>query len=290
MTYFSIISVPFVTPTKTTTYQLTYTDLITGCENNEWVVVSVVGKSIISDVTTAPTCAPAANQDLTSLIPGYGSYINPVWYQNTIPGGTVVADPTSITLMETTDFFLVAENNFGCADTAQVTINVENPKTPAIASSTSASCPSYLIDLADYQGSPSDPSYTLEWHSDNTTNPSTLISNTQVGAGTYYLFEISPNGCTSASDLLIVSLFNSQLTADASYSTFNSGKAIQLESSATGGTGVYQFSWDELGTSDAYIVTPSIPTTFTLRVTDGSGCTDTDQVTVVLPREKCSCD
>jgi len=38
----------------------------------------------------------------------------------------------------------------------------------------------------------------LEWHSDNTTNPATLITDINVELGTYCLFETTPNGCYNA--------------------------------------------------------------------------------------------
>lgn len=191
---------PIVSPIENSVYQVTYTDPSTGCSNTDVVAVSVTPPPVVADVSTPTMCAPVASQDLTVLIPSYGTYFNPIWYINSVPG-TVLATPTSVSLSQTTNYFLIVENQYGCTDTALVTVNVDNPQAPNIITNVATSCPTTSIDLADYQGTPSNPAYTLEWHSDNTTNPATLLTNTVVStSGTYYLFETTLNGCSSASD------------------------------------------------------------------------------------------
>ncbi len=281
---------PTVTPMGTTTYRLIVTNTATSCTNTEYVTVSVTPRPSIADVDMSAQCAPISAVDLTAQIPSYETSSNQVWYQSSIPG-VVVASPTAVTPSQTTEYFLYAENANGCPDTTKVTVNVDNPQTPRIIQNTSASCPLFTINLVDYQGTPSDPSYTLEWHSDNTTSPGTLISNTEVGAGTYYLFETTPSGCASASDVLTVRLITIDLVADASQFIINgTGKNVKLEGMATGGSGGYNYYWEGLGYSSSYIVAPWKSTTFNLMVTDSNGCTDTDNVTIYLGSVKCFCD
>lgn len=198
------IARPIVTPTTTTTYQLTYNDINTGCSFNETIVVSITPKPTIADATSSIFCGSAGNQNLTTYIPTYSSYFNPVWYKNAVAGGILITSPTSVGVNETTNFYLIAENDLGCKDTAQVTINVQNPQTPTVPSNALTNCSTKTLNLVNYQGSPSNLTYTLEWHNANNTNAASLITNTVVGVGTYYLFEKSPTGCYSGSDEMIV--------------------------------------------------------------------------------------
>ena len=115
----------------------------------------------------------------------------------------VISNPTAVTVPVTANYYLVAENSFGCKDTAQVTVNIENPQTPNIQSGDFTDC-SLTLNLGDYEGMPSQTDYTLEWHNANNTLPASLLSNLIVGTGTYYLFEKSPNGCYSASTAFVV--------------------------------------------------------------------------------------
>lgn len=176
-------------------------------------VVSVTDRPNIADVDMATQCAPTGAVDLTAQIPSYGTYFNQVWYRNSVPN-VIVTTPTAVTPSQTTNYYLVAENAEGCADTAMVTVNLENPQTPIVALVANTNCPSNTIDLAGFQGSPSNPSYTLEWHSDNTTNPSTLLASTLVGNGIYYLFETTPGGCESASDNIVLTSLCPEICID----------------------------------------------------------------------------
>jgi hypothetical protein len=198
---------PYVTPSVTTTYQLVYTDVATGCTTDEQVTVVVNARPNIADVSAPIACAPLAAQNLTSLVSGYGSLVSPAWYRDVFPGGSTVATPTSVTPSVTTDYYLVATNSFGCKDTAKMTINVANPQTPNIQPTLNVNCSTTSIDLAAYQGNPSQAGYTLEWHNANNTNAGSLLSSTVIStSGTYYLFEKapSPSNCYSASDNIVV--------------------------------------------------------------------------------------
>ncbi len=164
-------------------------------------------KPVIADVTVPIVCKPITAQNLTSLIADYATLVNPVWYKDQYPGGVVITTPTAVAISKTTTYYLVAENTFGCKDTAMVVINIANPTTPDITPSGSINCVTRTFDLTSIQGSPSVAGNTLEWHSANNTNANTLITNTMVGVGKYYLFEkaASPANCYSASDSITVS-------------------------------------------------------------------------------------
>ncbi|MGB1206489.1 MAG: hypothetical protein ACPG5B_12625 [Chitinophagales bacterium] len=191
---------PIVWPTENSVYQVIYTDPFSGCTNTETVTVNLTPSPTINDVDTPTFCAPVAPQDLTTLIPDYATYFNPIWYVNNI--GSVLNTPTAVSPTQTTTYFVVVENEFACTDTAQIILNVDNPQTPDILPSLTLGCSSTTVDLANYESMLSNPAYSFEWHSENNADAASLLTNTVVGTGTYYLFETTANDCVSASDML----------------------------------------------------------------------------------------
>ncbi|MFK7923012.1 MAG: T9SS type A sorting domain-containing protein [Bacteroidia bacterium] len=195
---------PSINPSATTSYRLSYSDAASSCELSEIITVNVIASPSIADVSMGPYCAPMAAQNLPAQIATYGSLASTTWHID-YEGGPIESNPTAVQISRSTNFYLLSSNSDACRDTAVITVLVEDPQTPSILSTTNVDCNSGLVDLADFQGNPSDPNNTFEWHSDNTTNPASLLSSTVVGKGTYYLFEKSPSGCFSSSDNIVVS-------------------------------------------------------------------------------------
>ncbi|MBC6994261.1 SBBP repeat-containing protein [Neolewinella lacunae] len=198
---------PTVTPTTNTIYQAFITDGASGCQIIATVLVTVTPSPVIDVVMVPVECAPATGFDLTAQIPNYATYSSPSWTQFSVPGAAV-ATPTSVSPTQTINYFLVAANEFGCTDTARVTVNVANPQTPVIAPSADVDCQTLTADLTAFEGNVSQAGYTFEWHTANNTLPGTLVADpTMVGSGTYYLFEKanSPANCYSASDAIVIS-------------------------------------------------------------------------------------
>ncbi len=194
---------PTVSPMVPTTYRVLAIHALSGCVVEQMVTVDVSPNPAISDVDMAVQCHPISSVNLTAQIPSYGSYVNPIWYRNGVPG-FVENTPSSVTPLQTTEYFLVAENSLGCPDTAMVIVNIDNPQTPSIPPIAYLGCSDLTIDLTDFEPLLSDPTFYFEWHFANNTSNSTLITDTNVEAGTYFLFEISPNGCESTSDQITV--------------------------------------------------------------------------------------
>jgi len=120
--------------------------------------------------------------------------------------------------------------------------------------------------------------YTYDWtgpeNHPNTQNPTVSTP------GTYTLTVTDGNGCSDTDDV-IVSQYSSP-TADAGGDTgFCAGGSVQLSGSATGGTTPYTYNWtgpeNHPNTQNPTVSTPG---TYTLTVTDGHGCSDTDDVIV----------
>jgi hypothetical protein len=87
--------------------------------------VTVNPKPVIDDAAVSECIGKTI--DLTANILGYGSYSNPVWHLATI-NGAIVSTPTAEMPSSSTVYVLVAENNSGCSDVANMTVTMnENP-------------------------------------------------------------------------------------------------------------------------------------------------------------------
>ncbi|MCX2740612.1 T9SS type A sorting domain-containing protein [Pontibacter anaerobius] len=99
------------------------------------------------------------------------------------------------------------------------------------------------------------------------------------------------NGCSSSATMFVV--VNTAPTANAGedktvffgYKDYN---CTTLTASATGGNAAfYTYSWSTGETTASIQVCPTATTTYTLTVTDASGCTSTDEVTVEVVDVRC---
>ena len=98
------------------------TNLVGRCFDTVSVYITINLKPVYADGSIT-VCAPA-NVDLTSLITGYASIVNPIWKSVDVLTGSIVATPTNVTPSVSTTYFLIGENASGCKDTAEVVVTV----------------------------------------------------------------------------------------------------------------------------------------------------------------------
>ncbi|TAL60057.1 MAG: T9SS type A sorting domain-containing protein [Bacteroidetes bacterium] len=142
--------------------------------------------------------------------------------------------------------------------------------TPAVVS---AACYGNNNGTATITASTGTAPYTYFW---NTSPPQTTQTATGLSAGTYSVVVTDANGCTAAQTVSVTN--QPQVAAVISSdpgSTVCVGQNVFI--SASGGI---TYSWNT-GATTAYIVaTPSVTTTYSVTVTDASGCTGTGTLTV----------
>ena len=123
-----------------TTYWIRKEGSFAPCYDTVSVVVTINAKPVYADAAT--TVCEGASVNLTSLVAGYDSIVNPTWTE----GGNAVADATNvIPSLGSTTYTLIGENASGCKDTADVVVTV-NPK-PVIADGSTAVCMNTIVDL-----------------------------------------------------------------------------------------------------------------------------------------------
>ncbi len=188
-----------------------------------------------------------------------------------------IATPTS-----TTTYTVVVEDTEGCIEAAQVTVSITASPT-ADAGLNDIICSGEAVTLSG-SATGGDGNYAYAWtgvglSDNNIANPIATPAVT-----TIYTLEVTDgNGCTDIDQVEIVVLDAPIAEAGAIIFTCDN-QPVMLDGSATGGDGSYTYFWTGAGLDNPNIANPtatiSSSTTYTLLVTDGNGCTSTDQVTV----------
>ncbi len=102
-----------------------------------------------------------------------------------------------------------------------------------------------------------------------------------VGPGTYYVEVSSATGCITTYDTLTVPGYPAPIAEAGPVQTVCFGTAVVLSGSGTG-TPPLSYSWNG-GVVDGVPFVPPVGTNvYTLTITDGNGCTDTDQAVVFV--------
>jgi|GEM_PF-527838 len=277
----STVANPTATPTSTTTYTLTVTDA-DGCTDTDDVTVTVIINPSADAGSNQTICAGAAATLGGSPTGPAGSTF--LWDNAASLNNASLANPIAIPSVTTT-YTVTVTSGVGCTATDQVTITVD-PLPTADAGPDQTIC---SLSAAFIGGAPtsSTPGATFAWDNAASLNNATVANPiaTPTVTTTYTVTVTHPNGCT-ATDQVLVSV-NSLPTADAGADQFIcDGGSIQIGGAPTGPAGA-TFNWDNGGTlNNATLANPTAnPTTttiYTVTVTDGNGCTSTDQVTVTV--------
>ncbi len=275
------IANPTASPATTTTYTVTVTHP-NGCTATDAVVVTV---------NALPNADAGVDQNLcigSSTSIG-GSPTGPasstfVWDNGTSLSSTSDPNPTANPVVTTTYTVTVTDGN-GCTNTDQVVITVI-PVPDADAGADQTICDGQSIAIG---GSPTSTVVGATFSWDNGTSLSaTNVSNPTANPNTTTTYTVTvthPNGCT-ATDAVVVTV-NPLPNADAGPDqALCIGGSVQIGGSPTGPAGT-SFTWDNAATLSSAtdpnpIATPNITTIYSVTVTDGNGCTNTDQMTVTV--------
>ena len=259
-----------VTPTTTTTYYAANFDgsCWSSCDS---VTVPVIAPPTIIASTSSSSVCIGSSTVLSAT--GANTYVwSPGSSLNTTIGATVLATPTTGTL-----YNVIGTDANGCTGSATVAVSVNPSPSLAITSQTNATCNgssdgSVTIAVAGSSGP-----YTYAWSSGSSSNTATGLS-----AGAHTVSVTDALGCTGTLTATITqpaSISGIFSTVAATCFTSNDGSATV---SGVGGSGSgYSYQWPS-GTTGAF-ETGLAPGTYTVTITDGNGCTGTDNVTIISP-------
>ncbi|PJB15097.1 MAG: hypothetical protein CO118_05225, partial [Flavobacteriales bacterium CG_4_9_14_3_um_filter_32_8] len=255
-------------------YTCTVTDQTTGCTGQTTVVVTQPTVLTASEVHVNPICNGFSNGTATATgaggTPGYTYSWNTVPIQNT---------PTATGLAAGSYTCTITDAN-GCQTTVISTL-VNPPGIVLNPTMTPANCglPDGATNVTIVSGGVGP--FTYSW---NTIPVQTTAATANVPAGTYTVVVTDQaNGCTQTASVTVTSTAgitaNAVFISNALCNGSNDGLAYAFP---TGGAPVYTYSWNTIPiqTNDTLIAGAG---TYTVVITDGSGCTGNASVTINEP-------
>lgn len=265
----SNISNPVASPSLTTTYIVTVTNAA-GCTSTDNITITVDALPTANAGADAEICSGSS----TNLSASGGTTYS--WSPSTGLSSTVISNPTA-TPSSSTTYSVIVTNSAGCSASDNVTITVNS--LPTVNAGSDISIPNGTSTTLNGNVSGGSGSYSYSWtpasYLDFPTslNPTTdNLSNTTV-----FILSVVDNvtGCQQ-SDMIVVTITGGALNVNttASPSTICSGASVQLSALASGGSGVYTYTWDSnppgfTSNAPTPIVSPVSTTSYMVTVDDG---------------------
>lgn len=257
---------PVASPTVTTTYVVTVGNSA-GCTDTASVTV-IVDPAITASTGNNVSICQGSSTQLTAS--GGTTYS---WSPSTGLSNANIADPIA-SPSSTTTYTVTVGNGSTCTDQASATVTVDAPVTAVVNNDTTI-CSGTNAQLSASGGTNYVWSPTAGLSNPNVANPTASPS-----ANTTYTVTVSAGAC---SDLASTVVSVNSVTATASGgATICEGSSTPL--SASGGT---NFLWSpSTGLSSPNSATPTasptVTTTYTVTVSDATGCSGTASVTVIV--------
>jgi hypothetical protein len=278
--------------TSTGTYNVTVTDNA-GCSNTSTTNVSVNGPPSITAALLGPVCTNGAVALSSTPTGGSGPYASFLWtgpnnYTNT------VEDPAAfpVTPLVSGTYTVKVTDLAGC--TASNSISVTVNTLPSItAFNNGPVCEGSNITLSSTPSGGSGTYSFFQW-----TGPDSYVasvedpvpvSTTEASAGIYQVKVTDSNGCTATATTTVGINAKPSLTAS-SNTPLCTGANLNLQSAASGGSGVYSsFTWSGPASFTSMLEDPQVLSvtignagTYRVTVADNAGCTATAVTSVAV--------
>ncbi|RYZ56508.1 MAG: T9SS type A sorting domain-containing protein [Sphingobacteriales bacterium] len=235
-------------------------------------------------VTNTPANQAGCHGTLVTLsTSGTGGGVDPLvlnWYDD---NGSAVADGQISNATAANDgvYTLVITDNTGCTDTTTTTLTVY--QVAVVNADDSTYCHNETIYLTSTVSGGTAP-YTYTWSGPGFTGSNgdeMIASATTSNTGAYGLFVTDANGCTGT-DTNSVTVATEVLATVSNDTTVCHGVSFTLAGSATGGSGIYTYSWSGPGGYNSTDQNPEILNgsavnsgNYVFHATDENGCANT---------------
>jgi len=254
-------------------YIVTVTDAH-GCTTNNTVTITEPAALAANASSTSTTCPTACNGTATAAPSGGTAPYTYKW----LPGGQITSSISN--LCGGTDTLILTDRN-GCVDSVFVTIPIPI-KLSIVASTSPSNCNASngSITVTPAGGSPA---YTYLW----SPGGQTTATITGLSAGIYTVQVTDSKGCDSTFNVLLNNSSGVSSFTDTKQNELCFGDAIGwIDVVPIGGTLPYVYFWANLpppngqGTDSIFNL---VAGTYTLEVTDNTGCIQFDSVSVTQP-------
>ena len=242
-----------VTPTTYTNYNVTVTSF-NGCSTQVMASINVSNPSVSISATTNPIC----KGDTTTLSAGYMTGSTYTWSNGLGTANSVEVSPS------TTTTYTVTISSFGCTASSDITVTVNQKPTPIITGNTTI-CQGNSTTLDAGTG------YSTYLWSTNETTETISPATTD----TYTVTVTNSFGCSGTASVTFTENQNPTPSITGN-TTICYGGSTKLDA----GTGYSSYLWSTSATTEN--ITVSTAGTYTVTVTNSSGCTGSTSVTTYV--------
>ncbi len=246
-----------VSPTIDSTFTVTVTNT-SGCIDTQSQLITVNPLPTVSLASFIDVCENSAAISLSGGTPAGGTYSG-------IGVSNGNFDPTVAGVGTSTIFYSITDNS-GCSNIDSSTITV-NPQPTISISSDTAICFGESVTLSANSGT------NYVWSNGSTT---ASISVTPTADSTFTVTVSNGNSCSSVDSV--------RVTVNALPTTSISGNTILCEGESTTliASGGVNYSWSSGQLNNTIQISPSLDSTFTVTVTNGNGCVDTESQLITV--------
>ncbi|TDO95638.1 gliding motility-associated C-terminal domain-containing protein [Flavobacterium sp. 245] len=273
----------------TGTYTLTVTDSCSSKTDTVTIGQPAAALTLATSSKTDASCYGASTGSVTAGT--VSNSVGTVTYTWKNASDVVVGTTASVSNLPTGTYTLTVTDS--CSSKTD-TVNIGQPAaalTLGASSKTDASCyqtSTGSVTAGTVSNSVGTVTYTWKNASDVVVGTTASVSN--LPAGTYTL--TVTDFCSSKTDTVTIGQPTAALVASINTKTDVDCKGNATGSataSATGGTETYYYSWNTNPVQATATATNLIAGTYTVKVTDQKGCTDTEEITINEPQSALTC-
>ncbi len=174
------------------------------------------------------------------------------------------------------NYIVTVTDSKGCLKTATVTVN----NTPGVSITAqnfnNTTCSNNCNGSATVTGSGGTGPYTYFWNTSPTQSTATAVN---LCPGSYQVIISDYHNCKDTAAFIISAPIPVTASVTATSNAICFGDATTLSASATGGTGIFSYSWNNGAyVGQYYTVTPTSNTTYTVTAYDANGCASAPQI------------
>ena len=252
-------------------FTVTATDA-NGCSTTLSQALTEASDLTLTTSSNAPTCG-ASNGDASVSVSGGTTAYTYAWDD---PSTQTTA--TASALAAGTYNVVVTDAN-GCSANSPVTI-VDSGSPTITTSGNNASCNGVCDAYATVNIVSGTTPYTFLWD-DGSAQTTATASN--LCAGTYNVTVTDGNGCSASESIVIAEPNVIALSLSSSGISCPSDCDATINSTITGGTGPFTYSWDDAANQTTANASSLCSGTYVLTITDANSCTDNESLTIIEP-------
>jgi SprB repeat len=246
------------------TYFVTVTDA-KGCNKTAQATLTSSAGFTLTAASTNATCA-GSNGSATATITGGSAPFTYKWSS----GGTTA----TIGSLSAGNYTVTASDNSGCSATATTTVNAVGSLAITL-TSTNAAC-GIANGTATATPTSGTAPFAYKWSTGATTQTIGTLA-----AGTYTVTVTDASGCTASGQKSITQTSSFDVTLDARNVSCNGGTNGQISAMVMGGSAPYTYKWSNGSTIG--VLANLGANTYSVTVTDASGCTAIKSATISQP-------